>query len=151
MNELVDNGRFKDDVKFSYDTLSKKVTVQLQNSTEVFFGDIGYMLGFSPEKAISNTTTAEREADLEHGFHDLFIYCDIVKPQPVGDALVPVKGKDGQGVYKSFQRPQYTPVTRKRFAAIEVNIKRDTGELVPFEFGRMFLKLHFRQSRPLYL
>ena len=37
MNELVDNEKgFKDDVKFSYDTLSRKVTIQLQNSTQIF-------------------------------------------------------------------------------------------------------------------
>ena len=32
-------------------------------------------------------------------------------------------------------RPQYIPVSRKQFETIEVNIKRDTGESVPFEFA----------------
>ena len=36
----------------------------------------------------------------------------------------------------------------KVLKSIEVNIKRDTGETVPFEFGRVLLTLHFRQSRP---
>ena len=50
INEMVDiEKRFKDDEKFSYDSLSRKVTVQLQNNAEVYFGDIGYTLGFSPE------------------------------------------------------------------------------------------------------
>ena len=81
MNELVDSEkRFKDDVKFSYDSLSRKVTVQLQNNAEVYFGDIGYTLGFSAEEIISKTSTAEREADLEHSFHDLYVYCDIIQP-----------------------------------------------------------------------
>ena len=40
MKELVDNEkRFTDDVRFSYDTLSRKVTVHLQNNAELFFGD----------------------------------------------------------------------------------------------------------------
>ena len=56
MNELVDNEkRFSDDVKFSYDTLSRKVTVRLQNDAEVYFGDIGYVLGFSPEKFLQSS------------------------------------------------------------------------------------------------
>ena len=155
MNELVDNEkRFSDDVKFSYDTLSRKVTVHLQNDAELYFGDIGYVLGFSPEKDISKSSTAEREVDLEHGFHDLYVYCDIIQPQYVGDTLVPllriipVEGEDGQRISKSFVRPQYLPVSRKQFESIEVNIKRDTGEPVPFEFGRVLLTLHFRQSRP---
>ena len=66
MKELVDNEkRFNDDVRFSYDTLSRKVTVHLQNNTELFFGDVGYVLGFSPKEVISLTSTAEREADLD--------------------------------------------------------------------------------------
>ena len=156
MKELVDNEkRFNDGVRFSYDTLSRKVTVHLQNNTELFFGDVGYVLGFSPKEVISQTSTAEREAD--HGFHDFYFYCDIIQPLYVGDALVPllrivpVERKDGQRVSKSFLRPQYVPVNRKQFESIEVNIKRDTGETVPFEFGRVLLTLHFRQSRPVNL
>ena len=155
MKELVDKEkRVNDDVRFSYDTLSRKVTVHLQNNAELFFGDVGYVLGFSPKEVISQTSIAEREADLDHGFHDLYVYCDIIQPQYVGDALVPllrivlVEGKDGQRISKSFLRPQYVPVSRKQFESIEVNIKRDTGETVPFEFGRVMLTLHFRQSRP---
>ena len=64
----------------------------------------------------------------------------------VGDALVPllrivpVEGKVGERVSKSFLRPQYLPVSRK--TARE--------ESVPFEFGRVLLTLHFRQSAPQY-
>ena len=100
-------------MKFSYDRLSRKVTVHLENNAELFFGDIGYVPRFSTEEAVSKNSTTEREADLEHGFHDLYVYCDIIQPQFVGDALVsllrivPVKGKDGQRISKSFVRPQY--------------------------------------------
>ena len=155
INEVVSaNNRFKDEVQLSLDTLNRKVTVHLQNKVEVYFSDIGQMLGFLPKEVISKTSTAIREADLDHGFHDLYVYCDIIQPQYVGDALVPllrivpVEGKDGERISKSFIRPQYVPVSRKQFESIEVNIKRDTGETVPFEFGRVLLTLHFRQSRP---
>ena len=154
-NEVINaNDRFKDKAQLSFDTLNRKLTVDLQNKTEVYFSDIGPMLGFSPNKVISRTSTAELAVDLEHGFHDLYVYCDIIQSQYVGDALVPllrivpVEGKDGERVSKSFIRPQYLPVSRKQFESIEVNIKRDTGETVPFEFGEVLLTLHFRQSRP---
>ena len=132
------NNRFKDEVQLSLDTLNRKVTVHLQNKVEVYFSDIGQMLGFLPKQVISKTSTAEREADLDHGFHDLYLYCEIIQPQYVGDALVsllrivPVVGKDGERISKSFIRPQYVPVSRKEFESIEVNIKRDAGETVPF-------------------
>ena len=156
MKEFVDNEkRSTDDVRFSHDALSRKVTVHLQNNTEVYFSDIGQMLGFSPNKVISRTSNAERAVDLEHGFHDdLYVYCDITQSQYVGDALVllvrivPVERNDGERISKSFIRPQYVPVSRKQFETNQVNIKRDTGEFVPFEFGRVLLTLHFRQSRP---
>ena len=135
INEVVSaNNRFKDEVQLSLDTLNRKVTVHLQNKVEVYFSDIGQMLGFLPKEVISKTSTAEREADLDHGFHDLYVYCDIIQPQYIGDALVPllrilpVEGKDGERISRSFIRPQYLPVSRKQFESIEVNIKRNTGE-----------------------
>ena len=157
MKELVDNeNRCSDDVRFSYDNLSRKVTVHLKTNAEVSLNDMAYMLGFTPKQIISKTTKGDRQVDLEYGFHDLFVYCDLIQSQYVGDALVPllrivpVEGEDGQRVSKSFLRPQYVPVSRKQFETIEVNIKRDTGESVPFEFGRVLLTLHFRQSQPQY-
>ena len=36
--------RFKDEVSFSYDALSRKVTVFLQNNADVNLADIGYIL-----------------------------------------------------------------------------------------------------------
>ncbi|CAH3167609.1 unnamed protein product [Porites evermanni] len=135
MKGLIENvKRFNNDVTFSYDTFTRKVTVHLQNNVELFFGNIGFLLGFSPEEIISNTSTAERQVDLEYGFHDLLIYCDIIQSQYVGDALapllriVPVEGKVGERVSKSFLHPQYLPVSRKQFETVEVDINTDTGE-----------------------
>ena len=48
INEVIDvNDRFKDELQLSFDTLNQKVTVHLQNKVEVYFSDIGQMLGFS--------------------------------------------------------------------------------------------------------
>ena len=120
MKESIDNEhRYNNDVSFSYDTISRKVTVHVQNNSELNFDNFGYMLGFSPEQVISKTTKGPREVDLEHGFHDLYIYCNIIQPQYVGDTLlpllriIPVEGKDGERISKSFVRPQYVPVSRK--------------------------------------
>ena len=155
INELTNaNDRFKDELRLSFDTLNRKMTVHLQNKFEVYFSDIGQMLGFSPNNVISRTSTAERAIDFEHDFDDLKVYCDIIQSQYVTHALVPLlrssplEGKDGQRISKSFIRPQYLPVSRKQFETFEVNIKRDTGESVPFELGKVLLALNFRQSRP---
>ena len=158
INEAVSKkDRFKDDVQFSYDSLNRKVTIGIQNNAGIALENIGHILGFqSTSHVISKTSTGETEADLEHGFQDLYIYCDIAQAQYVGDVLVPllrivpVEGVNGKRVNKSFLRPQYIPVDRKAFETIEVNIRRDTGESVPFESGKVLLTLHFRESKPAY-
>ena len=111
--------RYKDDVRFSYDNLSRKVTVYLKNNAEVMLNDMAYMLGFSPKQIILKTTTGDKQVDLEYGFHDLFVNCDLIQSHHVGDALVPLlgiaplEGEVGQRVSKSFGRPQYVPVEQK--------------------------------------
>ena len=112
INEAVSaNNRFKDEVQLSLDTLNRKVTVHLQNKVEVYFSDIGQMLGFLAKEVISKTYTAEREADLDHGFHDLYVYCDIIQPQYVGDALCsppsnPTRRREG---WRENQQVIYSP------------------------------------------
>ena len=111
--------RYKDDVRFSYDNLSRKVTVYLKNNAEVMLKDMAYMLGFSPKQIILKTTTGDKQVDLEYGFHDLLVNCDLIQSHHVGDALVPLprivplEGEVGQRVSKSFVRPQYVPVEQK--------------------------------------
>ena len=62
----------------------------MKNNAEVSINDMAYMLGFTPKLVISKTTTGDRQMDLEYGFHDLFVYCDLIQSQFVGDALVPL-------------------------------------------------------------
>ena len=83
--------------------------------------------------------------DLEYGFQDLFVYYDLIQYNDVGDALVPllrivpVEGEVGQQVSKSSTICNCHH--RKQFETIKVNIKRDTGKSVPFEFGRVLFTL----------
>ena len=120
MKELVDNEhRYKDDLRFSYENLSRTVTVYLKNNAEVMLNDMAHILGFSPKRIISKTTTGDKQVDLEYGFHDLSVNCDLIQSQYVSDALVPllgtvpVEGEVGRRVSKSFVRPQYVPVEPK--------------------------------------
>ena len=154
--EVQKNEQYKTDVSFTYDELSRKVTIHLQNNNHIVFNEIGLMLGFPSGELIEKTSTAKNEFDLDFGFHNLFVYCDIVQPQTVGDAqvpllrVVPVEGNDGDRITRSFMSPQYLPVSKKEFDAMEVNIKRDTGKKVPFESGRVLLTLHFRRASPFF-
>ena len=60
MKEIVDNeNRYTHDIRFSYDNLSRKVTLHLKNNA-VSLNDMAYMLGFTPEQIISKTTKGDR-------------------------------------------------------------------------------------------
>lgn len=154
LNRTLKGSAYEKEVSFTYDKLTRKVTLTLNGGLKVFFAEIGTLLGFDINQRYKTTTIAQNEVDLDYGFHNLYVYCDIVEPQYVGHAqvpllrVVPVEGQDGQRISKIFTSPQYLPVSRKEFEAIEVNIKRDTGEIVPFETGRLLVTLHFRRSSP---
>ena len=83
----------------------------------------------------------------------MYLYTDIVEPQLVGDSKVSLlkvikcDGEFGENVSVNILNPQYVPVTVKSFETIEIDIKDDTQENVPFEFGKLVVTLHFRQRR----
>lgn len=117
-----------------------------------FAPEFCYALGFEPDRIYSNPSNwSSREYDLAHGFYSLYVYCNIVEPQIVGDVYAPllrtvaVKGNFGEHVIKTYGEPHYLKVNADEVRVIEINIKDDTGRTVPFMSGRVVCKLHFRQ------
>ena len=89
-------------------------------------------------------------ADL-FGITSIFVYCDIVQPQIVGDTSVPllrtipVGEKSGALITKTFTNIQYVPVQKKSFEDVEILLRSDTGDAVPFERGKVIATLYFRK------
>ncbi|GFW21631.1 uncharacterized transposon-derived protein F54H12.3 [Trichonephila clavipes] len=83
-------------------------------------------------------------------FPIIYAYCDLVEPQIVGHTQAPllkiikVEGKDGEVVNAHYTRPHYVPVIRQQFQTIEMILRLHSGDLVPFERGRVIAVLHFR-------
>ena len=100
----------------------------------------------------ADKTVATYVMDLDRGLHTFFVYCDIVEYQLVGDANVPllrtvnVLGKSGDVVVNSFDNIHYIGLGRSSFQEIHIHISDDTGERVPFQHGRVIVKLHFRRK-----
>ena len=153
------NKMVQDNIELGYNRISRHVTVTPKNGFSIGFGDgLNLILGFglkSPK--ISKETISPYVVNVEAGLHSLYIYSDVIEAQIVGDTMAPllrivqVEGKDGDIVSRTFQDPPYFPVSRKTFDSIEVDIKDDTGERVPFESGKVIVQLHFRERRPLYI
>ena len=82
--------------------------------------------------------------------HSLYIYCDILEHIPVGDVAAPllrvigITGKQGDTIRKTYDKPMYVPVRMKNFDSIEIDIRTDTGESVPFQYGKSEVILHFK-------
>ena len=149
-----------ENIKFSYDGLSGRVHIEIKNGAKVaFLDDLAAIMGFEVpfQRAIDKTTKSPRVADVNAGLYSLFVYCDSIQAQLIGDTevpllrIVPVQGKHGDMITHTFQNLQYLPVATKQFNTIEINIKTDTGEKVPFESGMLITTLHFRRSSSLYL
>jgi len=152
-------------VKLSYSHITQKVTIHMvQNSAfSVYSLDLQNVLGLtqsiytSPEdeneKGFTTFIEAESVIDLAQGFYALYVYTSIVEPRVVGDSvvpllrIVPIEGKHGDLVSKSFDNVQYVAVLHKEFTTIEVDIRDDTGRPVPFERGRTTVTFHFRRRK----
>ena len=85
----------------------------------------------------------------------LFVYCDIIKPNLVGDTEVPLirrveipsNKRFGHQIEIIYTRPEYFPLVSHEINSIEIDIKDDGNRNVDFAFGRVYLKLHFRKKQ----
>jgi hypothetical protein len=90
--------------------------------------------------------------DIRRGFCSLYIYCDVIEPVVVGDSKVPllrtvnIDGAFGDIIHRSYTAPIYSPLQKKHFDTVEINIMTDTGDPVPFSIGKSVVVLHFRRS-----
>ena len=80
-------------------------------------------------------------ADVKKGLNSLYVYCPLVEPRMVGDAqvpllrIVPMEGRDGEMITRVFDPIQYCSLLQRRFQTVEIDIRDDTGSIVPFEKG----------------
>jgi hypothetical protein len=83
----------------------------------------------------------------------LFIYCDIIDYQYVGDAYVPLlKNVVVENIYPKtawvhYDRPHYANINKSEISTIHIEIRDDFGNKIKFENGKVILKLHFRPKR----
>jgi hypothetical protein len=71
----------------------------------------------------------------------------------VGDAqvpllgIVPVEGRDGEMITRVLDPIQYCSLLQRRFQTVDIDIRDDTGSIVPFERGRVVVTLHCRKRK----
>lgn len=156
--------RFPDKIRFSFDTIANRVILQvLENSDKSPIGisfsqNILNILGFARSKKegeyFSQGVFVSGPTDINEGFSALYVYSDVVENQFVGGSMVPLLRvvpfkNDGKrhNVWVNFNHVQYLPVLDRQTDSIEINIRRDNGETVPFQDGKVVVTLHFRRIK----
>ena len=94
----------------------------------------------------------KRCAELNAGCQSLFVYCNIVDHSPVGDSSaqllrtveVPSDLTYAQNINLIYDKPHFIRLQTNSFDIINLDIRDDTFEKIPFQFGRVIIKLIFR-------
>ncbi|RLA19856.1 MAG: hypothetical protein DRQ56_04470 [Gammaproteobacteria bacterium] len=152
----------KDQIKFgfyfSFNQTIKRVICKFTDNTVKHIGlstKLQYMLGFDQRDFYDERTVAKYHPDIRIGFYSMFVYCSLVEPQIVGNITAPllrsvhIEGNYGDIIEKLYHSPHYVPVVAKEIDRIEIDIKDDNNQSVPFQFGKTVVKLHFRKRRSL--
>ena len=111
------------------------------------------LLGFDKLNFPPGDYKAPYVADVTRRVNSLYVYCTLVEPRMVGDAqvpllrIVPVAGRNGEMMTRAFDHIQYCPLAQHRFQDIQLDIRDDTGKVVPFERGRVVVTLHCRKKK----
>nr|CAD7606764.1 unnamed protein product [Timema genevievae] len=134
---------------FKYTSTKKKVDV-VSSSPNIqlleLSSQLSLQLGFYPNNNLIKVPKSPYATNILLGLpSQMYVYTDIVDPQPVGDIVAPLLRIVGinntnylYGIHKtvSYDPMQYVPVLRREIESLEINIRADTGEPVPFEFGK---------------
>jgi hypothetical protein len=151
--------------ELKYSPVSRKVAVTVHpNQTLTWSREIAQILGLGPKqmKMINPSNEnavvikAQRTSDIGNGVNSLYVYTDIISPVPVGETVAPLlrivdtRGEHGETIHRYYDRPRYVPVQKLHFDTIEIDIRTDQGEPVPFEHGKLVCVVHFRESKEAY-
>ena len=104
--------------RLSYSVITHKMTLTMMSNV-VFLGDMNTtILGFrdnpliGPNDGTDIVKEADSVVDVSRGFESLYVYTNVVKPRVVGDShvpllrIVPLSGRQGDTVSKTFQKKQ---------------------------------------------
>ena len=154
------NASIADKGKIVFTIQSGKVTVTLESGYSVHLRkEQAIILGFLTfddldiAKKITATKTGDHEANL-HRETSIYVYCDIIEPQIVGNKTVPLldiiwdKEKGKREITHSAENLHYVSVRTKSFEEVRVLLRSSTNERISFEHGHTSITLHFMPKDP---
>lgn len=149
-------------VGFFYDSVRNLVFLKITdaNVSVTFSDEFAEIFGFIKQKQYFKPfdggvqIQCEKVPDIFKGLTSLYVYTNIVKPYSVGDIRAPLLRVVGINntsrfisVEQEFRNIHYHEVQSISTDVIEVDIRRDNGERVPFTGGKTILVVHFRKRQ----
>ena len=151
--------------RVSVDTITMKRLIkrldgrELERTTKasiVLNDDIARLLGFRNGTIIESgkNMVSEFAATPSGGFHQMYLYTDIIEPQPHPDTYVQILRtvaveESPDRLYKClpFQKIYYMSLQKHYINSISFKILDDTEKKVGFDYGKVVSILHFRKRR----
>ena len=96
---------------------------------------------------------AEEPYNLKDDFDNIYLYCNLVKHNFVGDSItqllrlieIPPDSKYRDQITVNYTNVFFHKLSMNEFDSIEVELKNDLNEHIPFLFGRVIITLHFKK------
>lgn len=117
---------------------------------------LSLQLGFKPNTNILVQKLSPFAANIHAGIPDqMFVYTDIIEPTYIGHEKAyvlkiintqPHGIEFGGACYKEFEHLHYMPVERREFESISIDIRDNNGHFMPFLYGVLSVKLHFKKQ-----
>ena len=92
-------------------------------------------------------------ADINNGFYNIYVYCDLCDLVPVGDVQAPLLRIVPLGTeahytnqWTVYNNVQYVPMRKKKFNTITVYLMTDTGQPVHFETGKSVVTVEIQHK-----
>ena len=152
ITQMLANYHVQPHVTVHYDQYTMHTTVVIRaHNVKIQFGKLlASILGFPADTDIcKGVHKSERASDLDNGMTALYVYLDILQNQMVGDSLVPLlrtvplTGSRRFATVKAreVKHLQFRPTVGTVTDLVKVDIRRDTGEHIPFTTGKVLLTL----------
>ena len=146
-------------VVFYYDEIRNRVLLKVRESNGFgigFSANLANILGFirTTGELYTEGIYIEKPADINDGLTALYVYTDVVEKRLVGDSMVPllrvVPTEPSRTKYQhkwiQFKNIEYVPAVSTNTDTVELNIRRDDGDIIPFDFGKVVVTLHFKKQ-----
>ena len=144
----------KNKFDMGFNKINHKIDMKVKKECQVIISPlIQSMLGFRQAIFPAGEYVSDWVVDVKKGLNSLYVYCPLVESRMVGDAqvpllrIVPVEGRYEEMITRVFDPIQYCPLLQKLFQTVEIDLRDDTGSIVPFERGRVVVTLHCRKRK----